>query len=198
MRRYASALLKEMPPVFSVAGFSLGGLVALEMIAQAPDRVERLALISAGAGPEAEGGAEMRRAGEDAAKGLGMVRHVLEELVPRYSVCRDQARVSARLVAMAETLGPDIYRRQNDLAITRADSRPRLERIACPVLLATGSEDILCPPSMHAEIMPLLPHATRAEISGCGHLVPLEAPHAVRGLIGELLSKPLRSARNSG
>ena len=188
MQGYAAELLGQMPASFALAGFSLGGLVALEMAAQAPERIGALALISAGAGPEPDQGAEMRRAGEAAVRRHGMAAHVCRDLVPRYAIQEGQVGTVETLIAMAEAVGPDLYRRQNDLAISRVDTQPRLSRIRCPVLLATGSNDPLCPPSRHEEIAPSFNDAARAAIPGCGHLVPLEAVDTLRTLLRNLVA----------
>ncbi len=191
MADYAEALLGTLPPRATLIGFSLGGLIALELVARAPERFDRLALVCAGAGPEAPGGAAARRAGEDAAEARGMAAHMRDDLIPRYGLA-DPDAVAPSLVAMAERLGLPAYRRQNDLAISRADSRPRLHRIGMPVLLLSGADDPLCPPSRHAEIDGAFPDVHRETVAKSGHMLPLEAPGALRRHIADLRARPAR------
>lgn len=188
MASHASSLLRRLPPRMTLVGFSLGGLLALELAAQAPERFARLALVCAGAGPEAAEGAAARREGEAVANARGMDAHVRDDLIPRYALREDCGAAARTLRDMAVSLGPDVYRRQNDLAVTRADSRPRLGALAMPVLLVTGMRDPLCPPSRHAEIEASFPDATRRVIAGCGHMIPLEAPNVLRSLVTDLLN----------
>lgn len=186
MQDCATDLLQDLPARSTLIGFSLGGLLALELVARAPDRFDRLALICAGAGPETPEGARARRAGEAAALADGMAAHVRDDLLPRYALCRDDGPSARTLLDMAMSLGPDAYRRQNDIAVSRVDSRPRLGRIDMPVLLVTGARDRLCPPSRHVEIAEAIPHATRHVVPDCGHMIPLEAPHLLRDLVARL------------
>lgn len=189
MAAYAAELLAELPPRFALAGFSLGGLIALELAAQAPDRITRLALICAGAGPENPSGAALRRDGEARAATLGLTAHAMQDLVPRYELPPDSPLAEA-VAEMAEAVGLGLYRRQNDLAISRADSRDRLWAMRMPVHLVSGAEDKLCPPLRHAEIQALLPDARRTVVADCGHMVPLGQPGGLRDLF-EWLATPL-------
>lgn len=189
MVSHASALLRRLPPVSSLVGFSLGGLLALELVAQAPERFDRLALVCAGAGAEPPEGAAARRAAEAAARIKGVPAHVRDDLIPRYALREPDGATARTLVDMAATLGLDTYRRQNDLAVSRLDSRPRLGRIGVPVLLVSGAADPLCPPLRHAEIEAAFPNAKRAIVAGCGHMLPLEMPGYLRRLLVELLDR---------
>ncbi|MER2537451.1 MAG: alpha/beta fold hydrolase [Rhizobiaceae bacterium] len=190
MDSYAGELLAALPPRFSLIGFSLGGLIALELAAQAPERIAALALICAGAGPETPEGAVSRRQGEARAAALGMTRHVRQDLLLRYHLGSgvDEAAVEQ----MAERVGLPLYRRQNDLAISRADSRPRLSGMRFPVRLVAGGDDALCPPARHEEMARLIPEATVTVAEGCGHMVPLEQPESVRTLLDFLTMRPDR------
>lgn len=191
MARYAAELLAGLPPRFNLAGFSLGGLIALEMVAQQPERVARLALVGAGAGPETPEGAAVRRAGATQAEAKGLAEHVREDLWPRYHAqVRDADRILLPLLAsMAEAVGLATYKVQISLALSRADSRPRLAALAMPLLLVCGGADRLCPPERHAEIAERVPSARRETLADCGHFAPLERPQAVRELLRDWLAK---------
>lgn len=184
MAAYAAELLAELPPRFALAGFSLGGLIALEMVAQAPARIARLALICAGAGPESPEGEAIRRDGEARAVAFGLTVHVAQDLVPRYGPLPDGA--AGVVAGMAEAVGLPLYRRQNDLAISRADSRGRLHAMRMPVHLVSGAEDRLCPPARHTEMLALLPDARMTVVPDCGHMVPLADAAALSRVFGWL------------
>lgn len=185
MAAHAAELLAELPPRFALAGFSLGGLIALELAARDPGRITRLALICAGPGPESPEGAAIRRSGETCAAAIGLAAHAAQDLVPRYGLSPEGA-LAGTVAEMAEAVGLRLYRRQNDLAISRADSRPRLHRLHLPVQLVSGAEDGLCPPARHEKMLTLLPDVQMTVVPRCGHLVPLVDPAALAGLFGWL------------
>lgn len=180
MAPYASELLASLPPRFSLVGFSLGGLIALELAAQAPERIATLVLVCAGAGPETPEGAARRRQGETSATSLGMARHASEDLIPRYRLGSKEH--AGTVAAMAESIGLPLYRRQNSLAISRADSRPRLHFMNFPAILVSGRNDPLCPPLRHEEMARDMPDIQRIVVENCGHMLPLERPEVIAKL----------------
>lgn len=175
MPSYAEALLLELPDRFALAGFSLGGLVTLEMARQQPGRIAGLALIAAGAGAEQPEGAERRRAWERKAAIAGLSRHFDEDLWPLYSVrSADVLPFRELLREMAEAAGKELYTLQNDLALTRSDSFGMLASFRAPLLLVTGADDVLCPPERHQAIVTEAGMVERHVVPGCGHFLPLE------------------------
>lgn len=195
MAAYVARLLADLPPRFMLAGFSLGGLVALEMIAQAPDRIAGLALICAGAGAETTEGAKMRRADEDRAAAVGMKIHALRDMWPRF--CAGDTTDATPFVDMAHAVGSALYRVQNDLAISRADSVPRLARIDVPVLLVSGAQDELCPQSRHENIHADIPQVKRVTIKNAGHMICFDQP-AELGRVLEDWAAEIRIAVSHG
>lgn len=185
MATYAAALLKDLPPRFALAGFSLGGLIALELIAQAPDRIAGLALICAAAGPETPESANKRRKDEERAADIGMYTHAGEDIWPRFAAGDDTHR--STFCEMAESAGQALYQLQNDLAISRCDSLPRLSKIEVPVLLVAGGNDPLCPPSRHSAIAEMIGDPRRTVIDGTGHMLPLQEPRALAEYLGDWL-----------
>jgi len=176
----ASAILLAAPARFVAVGFSLGGIVALEMAAMAPERVVGLALIASSARPDKVGGAEARRADVAEALRLGIGPFVLDKLWPRYVgvAARGDVALQRLVLEMAEGLGHAVFAAQTEVAIGRADSRPRLAALGMPVLALCGEEDGVCPPMLQHEIAAAAPHATLRIIPGAGHFVLQEQPAA--------------------
>ena len=178
VRDLAALLLRALPPRFSLVGFSLGGIVALEMADQAPHRIARLALVASNARPDTPDGTAARHRLLAVAERDGLRTVVTRDLWPGYVAAarQDDAALRKLVADMADALGIGILRRQIGIAVGRADSRPRLANLRMPVLVVGGQEDRLCPPDRHAEIVESIPGARLVLLEGVGHFVPLEAP----------------------
>jgi pimeloyl-ACP methyl ester carboxylesterase len=187
----ARRILARAPEQFSLCGFSLGGLIALEIIAQAPDRVERLALIGANPRPITSERIDENRASLARARTEGCasyIPHVWDASVPPSR--RADSDLRATIEAMAAAASPSAFETQLRIAANRADSRPRLSAIAVPTLIVCGTEDRICPPAMSIEMADAIPHARLALIRGAGHYVTLEQPQAVADEITAWLALP--------
>jgi pimeloyl-ACP methyl ester carboxylesterase len=184
----ASAILSAAPGRFVAVGFSLGGIVALEIAAIAPERVVGVALIASSARPDKPGGAEGRRADVAEVRKRGIAPFLLEKLWPRYvgTAARANLALQRLVLDMAESLGPEVFATQTELVISRADSRPRLAALKMPVLALCGEEDALCPPALQHEIAEAVPGATLRIIPGAGHFVLQEAPQAAQQIVAWL------------
>jgi pimeloyl-ACP methyl ester carboxylesterase len=174
----AARTLAGLPQRFAMAGLSLGGYVALEIMRRAPERVTKLALLDTTARPEDKGEealAEPAAAGsERRASQVGLFTTLL--IHPRRLADR---RLSTILGAMAERVGRKAFLRQQRAALRRPDSRPGLADIRCPTLLICGRQDPLAPPALLQEMAAKIPGAQLLVIEDCGHLSPLEQPEAV-------------------
>lgn len=118
---------------------------------------------------------------------MGLGPYVAEVLCPAYFAEGAPADLAALVAAMAESLGIDAMRRQTELAIHRADSRPRLGAIAVPTLVLCGAEDRLCPPDLHGAMADAIPGATLVIVPGAGHFAPVEAPDATARAVSSWL-----------
>jgi pimeloyl-ACP methyl ester carboxylesterase len=186
----AAAVLREAPAQrFALAGLSMGGYVALEMMRQAPRRVERLALLDTRARPDSPEETQRRhqlvRIAE-MAKGFAPVHKRMMPMLVHPSRSNDPEL--ARVVQeMAEHVGLEAYRRQQAAIVGRPDFRPMLAGIACPTLVVCGREDALTPLAFHEEIARAVPNARLAIVENCGHLSTLEQPVAINDLLRDWL-----------
>jgi pimeloyl-ACP methyl ester carboxylesterase len=182
----AAAVLAQAPPRFALAGFSMGGMVAMAMQRQAPDRVARLALLDTSAALDDEQVLAVRRATIDALRGGGLaiddaVAMSMPALVHPTRV--DDAPLRATLTAMFNETGNDAAIRQQLALIGRADARPGLAGVSVPTLVLVGADDTVTPPARADEIAAAIPHATRVTIPDAGHMTPLEQPAAVTDVL---------------
>lgn len=183
----ARRVLADAPDRFALAGLSMGGYLAFEILRQAPDRVERLALLDTSARPDT---AEATQTRKDA---IASVAKLPYEKLARASLARlvapdaDDA-VKQTVVDMAVRVGPDTYVRQQRAIMARPDSRPLLAGIAIPTLVLVGAEDVLTPPDLAREMAQAIPAARLVEIPGSGHLSSLERPDAVTRALREWLA----------
>jgi pimeloyl-ACP methyl ester carboxylesterase len=185
----ATALLADLPPLFALGGFSLGGIVALEMIAQAPERVAALALVDTTPRPDPEPNRTARREAVARARRAGIATHVAAELWPVSVADHECASRAHRdlIIAMATALGLETFDDQSEMAINRADSRPRLASIAVPTLVLCGAKDQLCTPDIHRDMAAAIPGARLAVIEDAGHFALIERPDAVAAAFCEWL-----------
>ncbi|WP_250514674.1 alpha/beta hydrolase [Caballeronia sp. INDeC2] len=178
VREAAHSLLQRLPSRFAVLGFSLGGLVALELAHAAPERVLGLALVATNARPDVAGNAQHRRAAVKAARESGLGNYVREMLWTQYvapsRLCDDA--LAAYIVAMAERVGLDMFDAQTEIAIARADSRPRLAAMRMPSLIVSGRHDVINPADRQSEMSAGLRDSEWRVCDTAGHFVPLEAP----------------------
>jgi pimeloyl-ACP methyl ester carboxylesterase len=186
----AERLLADAPPRFALAGISMGGYVALEVMRQAPDRVRGLALISTSAGSDTPEQQEDRRQQIElthAGKFNVLVEAAFPLLVdPSH---RNDARLAALWSKMAHGIGPDVFCTQLEAIIRRPDSRPLLPTINCPAAVIHGAGDQLIPPDHAHETAAGIPDATLTIIDGGGHMVAQEQPAALRKAVDLLLAQ---------
>ena len=187
----AAAVLAGAPPRFALAGLSMGGYVALELMRQAPERVLRLALLDTSARPDS---AEQkgRRLGLIQLASAGRFRGVTPRLLPLliHPDRQSEPELAGTIMSMAERVGQEAFTRQQTASMTRPDSRSGLFSITCPTLILGGREDALTPPELMAEIATAIPDARHVVIEECGHLPPLERPHAATAFLRDWLLYP--------
>ena len=180
MAAIAQRILATAPARFALAGLSMGGYVAFEMVRQAPQRVARLALLDTSARADAPEQGAMRRAQMTLAA-QGRLAEVVEQQVPRLvqPARRDDAELRRVFTLMSQEVGAAAFIRQQTAIMGRSDSRPTLGSIRCPTLVLVGEQDELTPPERAAEIAAGIGGARLVTVPGSGHMTTLEQPEEV-------------------
>lgn len=185
----AASVLSESPARFALAGLSMGGYVALEIMRQAPERVLGLCLMDTSARPDTPESTANRK--QLMAQAEINFQIVLDTLMPKLlhpSRMRYSSLVDS-VYAMGHRVGKDAFIRQQRAIIGRIDSRPTLPAISCPALVMCGREDQLTPVELHEEMAAAIPEATLAVIGKCGHLVTMGQPKLSSGAMRVWLEK---------
>jgi pimeloyl-ACP methyl ester carboxylesterase len=185
----AETVLAEAAPTFALAGFSLGGYVAQEIARQAPDRIERLALIDTSIRPDSPERAAARRSLIATARLPGQFKGITDRMLPTYvhpSRLSDRDLIG-RIRAMNERLGREVFIRQN--ALDRPDGEAVLRSLRCPVLVVCGEQDALTPLADHQEMAAMLHNAELVVIKDSGHMTPMEQPQAVTQALRQWLAR---------
>lgn len=175
--KIAEQVLVGAPPRFALAGLSMGGIVAMEVMRQAPERVERIALLDTNPKAEVDAVKAMREPQIAKARAGQLLAVMRDEMKPNYLTDGPhRARILDLCMEMAEALGPDVFVRQSRALQTRPDQQDTLRHITCPALVLCGRDDALCPVHRHELMASLMPHATLHIIENAGHLPTLEQP----------------------
>lgn len=184
----AARVLAAAPERFALAGLSMGGYVALEILRRAPERVERLALLDTTARPDAPDQTQRRKDAVAIARAGGFDK-IMPTMLPNLVHPDHLAleRVGGIAKDMARAVGPDAFARQQNAIMHRPDSRPGLPRIGCPTLVLVGADDAATPPDRAEEMAELIPAARLTVIGQCGHLSTLEQPEAVSAAMRQWL-----------
>ena len=185
--KMARRILAQAPPRFALAGVSMGGMVTLEILKLASDRVTRLALVDTNARPDTLAQKAYRRAANLAVVAMGDFRTLAERSLSSLVHPDAPQDVRDEMVEMSVRVGPQVYVRQNRAVAARKDLRPVLTGIAVPTAVIVGQEDRLTPLAMSQEMHALTLGSTLHVIPGCGHLPPIEAPEALASLLAEWL-----------
>lgn len=184
----AQRILNQAPERFMLAGVSMGGIVAMEMMRQAPERILCLALVDTIARPDGFFGR--------------LYRH-LSNLLVTYGNFRSLSTFSLRsmvhattpqevrdeIVEMSLRVGAEVYRRQNRAVSRRVDYRPLLSRVAVPTAVIVGADDRMTPMKFSKEIHERIQGSTLQVITACGHLPPIEQPRIVAASLLALMRR---------
>lgn len=190
----AEALLRDAPAErFALAGHSLGGRIALEVMRRAPQRVLRLALLDTGwqrreSGPAGEREREQRESlvtlgGHEGMEAVG--RRWAPGMLHPQAI---PGPVHDAVVAMVARQPLERFAAQQRALLARPDASDLLAAITCPTLVLCGRQDAWSPLARHEEMAQLIPHAQLSVIEHCGHMSPMEQPAAVAAALAAWLS----------
>ncbi len=189
----ASGLLDQLPQRFALAGHGMGGMIALELVRRAPDRVRRLCLISTDAQadtPHIAAGREELMIGAQA----GRLDEVMHKVIGSDTLAPGPRRIPILqdMIQMALELGSDLFARQMRALQRRPDQQATLRLIGVPTLVLCGAYDTVTPVRKHQFMADMIPETELLVLDDAGHLPTLEAPGAVNSALVEWLQVPLR------
>lgn len=184
IQELASDVLENSPPKFFLVGHSMGGIVAMEMCSQEPDRIEKLVIMDSNPKPELE---------ETKIKREPQIRNVIsgnlaqvmkEEMKPNYLAdSYKQKDILNTCMEMALTLGPEVFVRQSRALQSRDDQQSTLMELDIPVLIMCGSEDKLCSLEKHELMHNIINDSKLEVVMGAGHMPTLEQPQKTTEVI---------------
>jgi pimeloyl-ACP methyl ester carboxylesterase len=191
MAGIARQILGAAPQRFALAGLSMGVYLSLEIMAQAPERVSRLALLDGKARPdtpEQTAGRTSLLRMADEGRFMDITTDVLmQRLIAAHRL--DDERLRDTITRMAADTGEAAFRRQMHAIMARSDYRPVLAAVNCPTLVLTGELDVITPPDCAREMAAAIPVAELVLVPECGHLATLEAPEAVNAALSRWLAR---------
>jgi len=184
----AKNVLLQLPDRFALAGLSLGGSVAMEMVRIAPERISRLALFDTSCQAELPNIAAAREPQIVGVRSGRLMQVMQDEMKPNYFAPGPQrSQIMAIVMEMALSLGPDVFIRQSRALQKRPDQQATLRKAKVPTLVACGEFDTLYPVRRHEFMAHLMPNAKLEVIGDAGHMPTLEQPEMTNQILREWL-----------
>lgn len=199
LKKMAEAVLRRAPARFALAGHSMGGRVAFEIVRRVPERVTGLALLDTAYKKFAGGEAGARERAErlrlvDVARSQGMrvmARDWVRNMV-HPSRLSDVPLIES-IVEMLARKSPEVYAGQIKALLERPDATPVLSTIRCPSIILCGRQDSWSLLSTHKEMAARIPQSKLVVIENCGHMAPMERPAEVTTALAAWFSGVIRS-----
>ena len=192
VEKIADQIVFHAPPKFALAGLSMGGIVAMEVIRRVPLRVTRLALLDTTPFSETPAQAAAREPQIARARAGRVAEVMAEDMKPDYlAPGPGRAAVLKAVMAMAQDLGPEVYVRQSRALQRRPDQQRTLRAVRAPTLILCGRHDGLTPVRRHELMESLIPGARLEIVEDAGHIPTLEAPEATTAALLRWLDGPL-------
>ncbi len=192
------AILARAPQRFALCGHGLGGMVAMDLLNRAPERVTRLALMDTNCQSELPQVAAAREKRIVAARAGRLAEAMQNELRPEHIADGDQREAIWQMMQdMALDLGVETFIRQSRVLQKRPDQQGILRKSRTPTLILCGEADTLFPVRRHEFMAHLMPNAKLEVVPGAGHLPALENPNAVSASLRNWLSWPISAGRAS-
>ena len=192
MHALAETVLAGAPDRFALAGLSMGGIVAMEVVRQAPERVTRLALMDTSPlaeTPQASTAREPQIVKVRTGKLHALMR---DEVVPGYlGPGPYRAEITELMLDMADALGPEVFVRQSRALQRRRDQQGTLRKCKVPTLVLCGAHDEICPVKRHTFMAELIPGAELCVLDNAGHVPSLETPAETTRALRDWMRQPL-------
>lgn len=185
----AATVLAHAPAKFALAGLSMGGIVAMEVFAQAPERVGKLALLDTNPKAELDEVKSRRQPQIERVQNGELLPLMQNDMIPNY-FRRDETpntEIVTICEAMAATCGAEVFIRQSLALRERPDQQQTLKNVDVPTLILCGDGDLLCPLERHTLMHDLIPHSRLEVIKNAGHLTTLQQPEAVNAALARWL-----------
>lgn len=184
----AERILDAAPSRFALAGLSMGGYVCMEIMKQAPERIDRLALFDTSGRADTADQTKRRKALIELAT-IGKFKGVTPRLLPLliHKDRQNDEDLTGTVIEMAGRVGQAGFLRQQTAIMHRPDRRAEMVMYDLPTLVVCGRQDALTPLDLHEEMAELIPQARLCLIEECGHLSTLEQPHAATALMRDWL-----------
>jgi pimeloyl-ACP methyl ester carboxylesterase len=191
----AERVLESAPERFAIAGHSMGGRVAFEVLRLAPERVTGFALLDTACHPLARGAmGEQERHGRLALLAVArregmraMARDWVQGMV--HPARLGDATLIDAILDMFERKTPDIFAAQIHALLSRPDACGLLEDIRCPTLVLCGAQDSWSLPQGHRDMAAAIRDSTLSLIDDCGHMAPMEKPAEVGAALAAWLAR---------
>lgn len=179
MGEIAADVLDNAPDRFALAGLSMGGIVAMEVIRQAADRVAGVALLDTNPKAEQPNVAAARKPPMERVRQGKLLAVMRDEMKPNYlSDGPNRDQILDLCMDMALPLGEEAFENQSLALMNRPDQQETLRSYKGPTLILCGEDDALCPVHRHTLMHELMPHSTLTILPNAGHLPSLEQPDA--------------------
>lgn len=184
VEKMVQPILDKAPPVFALAGHSMGGWLCLEIMKRAPSRVSRLCLLNTTSrlDPEEK---KIKRQKMMLKAQSGHFEEVVEALLDRF-VFNPLMKSAVR--TMFFDLGPSVFVSQQESMLKREECESVLPHISCPTMVIHAVEDKNFSLEEHRELSSQIKGARLKLVEGSGHMSPMEKPEAITGLLRQWLA----------
>lgn len=186
----AAAILEEDGGPMIVAGTSMGGFIALEMMRQSPQSIAGIALFGTSAHIDAPGTAAARRNMIATIERDGFDSFIKTAWRRAVHPSRHgDTALGARIVDANRRIGAERYVAQVRAIVERRETVSVLSGIACPAVVACGRDDVLMPLDHSRDLAGTIRNAQLRVIEACGHMCSAEQPAAVSQILAELIAR---------
>lgn len=186
----AQAVLDDHPGELVLCGASMGGIIAMEAVRQAPQRVSALALLGTSARPELPHHRQQRETAIQMVEAGRLGEFVRATAAMAFSPTHPSDKADLqRYKDMVLRTPPALWVQQNRALADRPDARLHLPTVHCPTLVLCGDKDLLTPAKLSEEIASLVPGAELHLLPRCGHMLTMEQPEEVNALLLDWLGR---------